>query len=99
MKPVSDSIFQQPFPAPLRQLGHASAISRRNAPEVFWNFSRQEIRGRRECRMPNAPAASYAIGRVEHTSVVTTGSPESNRHSLRNGFTAYSVVAPVYRAF
>jgi hypothetical protein len=34
-------------------------------------------RGRRECRMLDAPAASYAVGRVEHTSVVTTGSPRS----------------------
>src|ERR1700678_2399231 len=35
------------------------------------------MRGRRECRVHDAPAASYASGRVEHTSVVTTGSPGS----------------------
>jgi hypothetical protein len=35
----------------------------------------------------------------KHASIFTTGSPETNRHSLRDGFNGYSVVAPVCRAF
>src|ERR1700758_2183872 len=45
------------------------------------------VRGRRECRALNAPAASCA--KVESTRVVTTGTP-IHRHSLHNGFTAYT---------
>jgi hypothetical protein len=30
---------------------------------------------------------------------VTTGTPNSLRHSLRNGFTAYSALSPEYRAY
>src|SRR2546425_10735309 len=51
-------------------------------------------RGRRECRVHAAPAASCAklciIGAHEHT-----GSAEAVRHPLRNGFTAYFVLSPV----
>jgi hypothetical protein len=36
--------------------------------------------------------------KTKHTSVVTTGSPESYRHSLRDGVNSSSVVALVYRA-
>src|SRR5437870_13490942 len=32
--------------------------------------------------------------KTKHTSIVTTGTPESSRHSPRNGFTAYSVLSP-----
>jgi hypothetical protein len=45
----------------------------------------QENRGRRECRVPNAPAASRAKYE-KHTSVVTTVTPDPTRHSPRNGF-------------
>jgi hypothetical protein len=31
---------------------------------------------------------------TKHTSVVTTGTPDSTRHSPRNGFTAYFVLSP-----
>jgi hypothetical protein len=43
-------------------------------------------RGRAECRVPNAPAASRANGEVKHTSVVTTGSAEITRHSRTQWF-------------
>src|SRR6266576_4413309 len=43
-------------------------------------------RGRGECRVPNAPAASRANGEVKHTSVVTEGSPGSPGIPARNGF-------------
>ena len=32
--------------------------------------------------------------KTKHTSIVTTGSPDSSRHSPRNGFTAYFVLSP-----
>src|SRR2546428_7270277 len=51
-------------------------------------------RGRRESRVPTAPAVSCAkrtvIGAHEHT-----GSAETARLSPRNGFTAYFVLSPV----
>jgi hypothetical protein len=37
--------------------------------------------------------------KTKHTSIFTTGSPETNRHSLRDGVNGSSVVALVYRAF
>jgi hypothetical protein len=44
-----------------------------------------ENRGRGECRVPNAPAASCVI-KNKHTSVVTTGPPEITRHSRTQWF-------------
>jgi hypothetical protein len=41
--------------------GHDSAFPRREAPEVLQEPFAQEIRGRRECRVLDAPAASRAI--------------------------------------
>src|SRR5216683_6713519 len=43
-------------------------------------------RGRGECRVRAAPAASRANGEVKHTSVVTEGSPGSPGIPARNGF-------------
>jgi hypothetical protein len=55
-------------------------VPRRGAPESCMNHSPRktegpENRGRRECRVPNAPAASRA--KKKHTSVVTTVTPAS----------------------
>jgi hypothetical protein len=50
---ISDSIFKQRG----RQW---SAISRRDAPEACRKVALEKQRGRRESRMPNAPAASRA---------------------------------------
>src|SRR5258707_7234185 len=52
----------------LSQFKYDSAISRRGAPEVLQERSPKENRGRRECRVPNAPAASCVIKntRVSH---------------------------------
>jgi hypothetical protein len=45
--------------------------------------------------MPGAQRArSLVCDKNKHTSVVTTVTPESSRHSPRNGFTAYSVLSP-----
>ena len=57
-----------------------------------------ENRGRRESRVPTAPAVSCAkrtvIDAHEHT-----GSAETARLSPRNGFTAYFVLSPVSGLF
>jgi hypothetical protein len=48
--------------------------------------------------MPGARCThSLACECKKHTSVVTTGSDGFNRHSPRNGFTAYFVLSPVTR--
>jgi hypothetical protein len=67
--------------------GRNYSLSRRHAPELCQEFLvHPDKRGRRECRMLDAPAASRA-NISKHASVVTTGSPDSNRHSLRDGLT------------
>src|SRR5947199_1115578 len=65
-----------------------SASSRRDASEFLQKPSALEIRGRRECRARDAPAASRAIKNKahEHSHHGHTG---TTRHSPRNGFTAY----------
>src|SRR5450755_3971394 len=57
--------------------------SPRNAPEPLLNLS--PLRGRGECRMPNAPAVSCAMVVVERTRV-TTSTPETPGIPARNGF-------------
>jgi hypothetical protein len=64
---------------------YESAISPRKPREVCQCTS-SKIRGRRECRALDAPAASRAEKGRKHTSVVTTVTPEITQHSLRNGF-------------
>src|SRR4029077_17408865 len=60
-------------------------------PRIFRHL---KIRGRGECRVPNAPAASCALGsRSMHTSI-HSGGTGNIRHSPRNGFTAYSALSP-----
>jgi hypothetical protein len=74
----------------------ASRSRRGFAREFYLNFPSSCYRGRRECRAPNAPAASRAE-KKKRTSVVTTVTPEITRHSPRNGFTAYFALSPVTR--
>jgi len=68
-------------------------IPRREASEVCEKRDPPKNRGRRECRAPNAPAASRAKNkstRVSHHRFTgTTGIP------CANGFTAYSALSPV----
>src|SRR3954470_17349532 len=66
-------------------------------PEVCFSFSAPENRGRREDRMRAAPAVSCAMC-TRKCAHEHTGSAENTRPSLRNGFTAYIVVALVRRA-
>ena len=75
-------------------LRHDDAIS----PHAFLRevllYSRPLMKGRRECRAPDAPAASRAIKNKAHerSHHRSTG---FTRHSPRNGFTASFVLFPV----
>src|SRR5450631_2531897 len=75
--------------------GYGFATSPRHAPEPLINLS--PLRGRGECRMPNAPAVSCAIVVVERTRV-TTSTPESPGIPARNGFNGFLRALPGDRA-
>src|SRR5256714_14439175 len=68
------------------------------SPEALQIRWPSQNRGRRESRVPTAPAVSCAkrtvVGAHEHT-----GSAETARPSPRNGFTAYFVLSPVSGLF
>jgi hypothetical protein len=88
-----------PFVIPRCEIAHrgmtnAFMISRRISPEVCIFVWPSKIRGRREDRVHAAPAVSRANahGKSAHEH---TGSAETLRPSLRNGFTAYFVLSPV----
>src|SRR5438552_5234736 len=74
------------------------AISRRAAPEVCYQLPALLFRGRREDRVQAAPAVSCAIAHKERAHE-HTGSAETLRPSLRNGFTAYFELSPVNGSF
>src|SRR5438128_7314100 len=67
-------------------------------PRFASSFALFEIRGRREDRVRAAPAVSRAIAHRERAHE-HTGSAETLRPSLRNGFTAYSELSPVNGSF
>jgi hypothetical protein len=75
---------------------HSFASPRRDAPESCKPFAR-ENRGRGECRVPAAPAASCAKC-WWHTSVATTGPPETPGIPARNGFNGFLRALPGDRA-
>jgi len=77
---------------------HTFAISRRITPELCISFAPSKKRGRREDRVRAAPAVSRAIAHRERAHE-HTGSAETLRPSLRNGFTAYFVLSPVNGSF
>src|SRR6476620_12679431 len=70
------------------------AISRRDAPELCRTVVPPGKRGRREDRVRAAPAVSCARC-TKQNAHEHTGSAEAFRPSLRNGFTAYFVLASV----
>jgi len=49
-----------------------------------------KVRGRGECRVPNAPAASCALCSLSMHTSIHSGGTGYIRHSPRNGFTAYT---------
>src|SRR6266436_9658278 len=67
-------------------------IPRRDAPEFCKTMSLDD-RGRRECRVPAAPAASRAKLNKAHERSHHRFR-RINRHSPRNGFNAYTVLSP-----
>ncbi len=74
--------------------GCDSAISRRDASESCKKPFAQKDRGRRERRVLDAPAASRANVKW-HTSIVTTGPPDSPGVPRAMVLTAYFVLSPV----
>src|SRR5258706_11705959 len=62
---------------------------------VVQHCSPQKIRGRRECRAHDAPAASCVKKQTHERS--HHGHTGTTRHSPRNGFTAYFALSPVTR--
>jgi hypothetical protein len=73
--------------------GYGAAPSRRETPELCSHTLPPENRGRREDRVRAAPAVSCAMC-TKKCAHEHTGSAESIRPSLRNGFTAYSALSP-----
>src|ERR1700731_3975480 len=53
------------------------------------------IRGRGECRAPDAPAASCAHGVTSMHTSIHSEPPEITRHSRTQWFTAYTALSPV----
>jgi len=72
--------------SPIKQQGHASAISRRDPPELCETAALKNNGGRREGRVPTAPMV-----RVQKKSTRQNHRyGPNNRPSLRDGFTAYT---------
>jgi hypothetical protein len=98
--PTSDSIFKQPGQFSCRTviaiIPHTTSSSRREAPEALMNLPPN--RGRGECRVPAAPAASCALVVVERTRV-TTSTPERPAFPHAMVLTAYVVLSPVTGLF
>ena len=75
---------------------YASTFSPRISCEFCCKMPPLEIRGRRECRAPNAPAALRA--RIESTQASHHGHAGTTRHSPRNGFNGFLRALPGDRA-
>src|SRR6266852_7550819 len=74
-----------------------SAIPRRDAPEFLQNHSPRETEGAGNAGCPMHPQPRVR-NKTKHTSIVTTGSPDSPRHSPRNGFNGFLRALPGDRA-
>ena len=72
---------------------NATTLATQIAPEVCQKISRPSNKGRGECRVPNAPAASCALRVVSMRTSIHSGGTGNTRHSPRNGFTAYSALS------
>ena len=82
--------------APRRRSRHTCAISRRELRPSWNDILPLENGGRRESRMPDAPAASYA--KVKSIRVSHHRFTGSIRPSLRNGFNGFLRALPGDRA-
>ena len=63
-------------------------------PSFAKRLRHQEIRGRGECRVPNAPAASCALCSWSMHTSIHSGGTGNIRHSPRNGFNGLYVISP-----
>ena len=89
VKPGDDSecvVLALPFP-------NIASPSRGTIARGLRKHSPSQNRGSRECRVRAAPAVSCARC-TRKSAHEHTGSAEALRHSLRNGFTAYSALSP-----
>ena len=89
VKPGDDSecvVLALPFP-------NIASPSRGTIARGLRKHSPSQNRGSRECRVRAAPAVSCARC-TKKSAHEHTGSAETLRHSLRNGFTAYAVLSP-----
>jgi hypothetical protein len=77
-----------------RVLQNSFALKRRGRSAIPRGTQATLKRGRREDRVRAAPAVSCAKG-IQENAHEHTGSAETLRPSLRNGFTAYFVLSPV----
>src|SRR6266581_7153984 len=75
------------------QSAHLRILAAHFARGLQNSFRSSPKRGRREHRVRAAPAVSCAMYKEMRTRAYRAA--ESIRHSLRNGFTAYSVLSPV----
>jgi len=71
---------------------HSFAISPQVCARLILNFRLLMIRGRRECRAPDAPAAARVV--VVSTRVSHYEYTGITRHSPRDGVTAYIELSP-----
>jgi hypothetical protein len=83
--------------AALAMTKNADATSRSRGamrPRFAINL-RPEIKGRGECRAPDAPAASCALWVTSMHTSIHSEPPEITRHSRTQWFTAYTALSPV----
>ena len=73
-------------------------VPRRKRPGCTCSLALRKVRGRREDRVRAAPAVSCASWVVDDAHE-HTGSAETLRPSLRNGFTAYAALSPATSSF
>src|SRR6266404_1420883 len=78
--------------------GHGISISRRDAPELCFRFSPQQIRGRREGRVL-AGTRGLVCNKRKENAHEHTGISRGIRPSLRNGLTAYAVLSSETNSF
>ena len=73
---------------------HSFAISPQLCARFGLIVRPSEKRGRGECRVPNAPAASCALCSWSMHTSIHSGGTGYIRHSPRDGFTAYIALSP-----
>jgi hypothetical protein len=86
--------LRQPLVGLMAEGRREVAISRHSMPELWGGSCPSPKGGRRESRVPTAPAVSCAKCALE-AAHEHTGSAETARLSPRNGLTAYFLLSPV----